>query len=126
MAEQHLTYREYARLARMSDDDLARDCAFEAFHASGPGGQGVNTSDSVVRMRHEPSGIVVVSREHRSQLQNREACLRKLRAILRTRSVPPKKRVATKPTKGSVERRLKAKGRRSDLKESRRRPGMDE
>lgn len=126
MAEQHLTYREYARLARMSDDDLARDCAFEAFHASGPGGQGVNTSDSAVRMRHEPSGIVVVSREHRSQLQNREACLRKLRAILRTRSVPPKKRVATKPTKGSVERRLKAKGRRSDLKESRRRPGMDE
>lgn len=126
MAEQHLTYREYARLARMSADDLARDCTFEAFHASGPGGQGVNTSDSAVRMRHEPSGIVVVSREHRSQLQNREACLRKLRAILRTRSVPPKKRVATKPTKGSVERRLKAKGRRSDLKESRRRPGMDE
>ncbi len=126
MAEQHLTYREYARLARMSDDDLARDCTFEAFHASGPGGQGVNTSDSAVRMRHEPSGIVVVSREHRSQLQNREACLRKLHAILRTRSVPPKKRVATKPTKGSVERRLKAKGRRSDLKESRRRPGMDE
>ena len=126
MAEQHLTYREYARLARMSDDGLARDCTFEAFHASGPGGQGVNTSDSAVRMRHEPSGIVVVSREHRSQLQNREACLRKLHAILRTRSVQPKKRVATKPTKGSVERRLKAKGRRSDLKESRRRPGMDE
>ena len=126
MPDQRLTYRDYARFARLSDEELERECSFEAFHASGPGGQGVNTADSAVRMRHEPTGIVVVSREQRSQLQNRASCLRKLRAILRTRSVPPKKRVATRPTKGSVERRLKAKRGRSDLKASRRRPSSQD
>lgn len=121
-----LTWRDYARFARLSAEELERDCSFEAFHASGPGGQGVNTTDSAVRMRHIPTGIVVVSREQRSQLQNRAACLRKLQTILRTRAVPPKKRIATKPTKGSVERRLKAKRGRSDIKASRRRPRLDD
>lgn len=126
MVERRLTYRDYARFVRMTDEELLRDCSFEAFHASGPGGQGVNTADSAVRMRHEPTGIVITSREQRSQLQNRAACLHKLRGILRARSIPPKPRVATKPTKGSIERRLKAKRGRSDLKASRRRPGMDD
>lgn len=121
-----LTWRDYARFAQLSAEELERDCSFEAFHASGPGGQGVNTTDSAVRMRHIPTGIVVVSREQRSQLQNRAACLRKLQGILRTRAVPPKKRIATKPTKGSVERRLKAKRGRSDIKASRRRPRLDD
>ena len=124
--ERKLTWRDYAPYARMSLDELERDCTFEAFHASGPGGQGVNTTDSAVRLRHEPTGIVVVSREQRSQLQNRAACLRKLHEILRTRAVRPKLRVATKPTKGSIERRLKAKRGRSDLKASRRRPRLDD
>lgn len=126
MAERQLTYREYARYARMSAEELERGCSFEAFHASGPGGQGVNTADSAVRMRHEPTGIVVVSRESRSQLQNRLSCLRKLQAILRRRATPPKKRVATRPTRGSVERRLKAKRSRSDTKARRRKPGLDD
>ena len=77
-------------------------------------------------MTHVPTGIVVVSREQRSQLQNRAACLRKLHEILRTRAIRPKPRVATKPTKGSIERRLKAKRGRSDLKASRRRPRFDD
>lgn len=85
------------------------------------GGQGVNTADSAVRMRHEPTGIAVVSRESRSQLMNRKACVRKLRAEFRRRSFVPKKRKATKPTKASVKRRLDGKRRRSDLKASRRR-----
>ena len=126
MGSAPLTYRDYARFSRMAADELARDCEFSAFHASGPGGQGVNTADSAVRMRHVPTGIVVVSREQRSQLQNRAACVRKLQAILRARSVAPKKLVATKPTKGSVERRLKAKRGRSDVKARRRRPGLDD
>ena len=98
MTSAPLTWRDYARFARQSTEELAHDCSFEAFHASGPGGQGVNTADSAVRLRHGPTGITVVSREQRSQLQNRAACVRKLQAILRSRAVPPKKRVATKPT----------------------------
>lgn len=121
-----LTYDDYARFSRLSADELARQCRVEAFHASGPGGQGVNTADSAVRMRHVPTGITVVSRESRSQLQNRERCLQKIRAELARRARKPKSRHATKPTRASVRRRLDEKGRRSQLKRMRRRPDMDE
>lgn len=121
-----LTYADYARLSRLPDDELARQCRAEAFRASGPGGQGVNTTDSAVRMRHVPTGITVVSRESRSQLQNREHCLQKIRAELVRRARKPKTRRATKPTRASVRRRLDEKGRHSQLKRMRRRPGMDE
>ena len=126
MTDEPLTYRDYARFARLSDDDLARQCVAEAFHASGPGGQGVNTSDSAVRMRHVPTGITVTSREQRSQLQNRAACLRKIRQQLELRARRPKIRKATKPSKASRQRRLDAKKRRSDVKAARRRPGFDD
>lgn len=126
MAEETLTYRDYARYARLSPDDLARQCEVEAFHASGPGGQGVNTADSAVRMRHIPTGITVVSREQRSQLQNRQACLRKIQHQLEVRARRPKVRKATKPSKAARQRRLDAKKRRSDIKATRRRPGADD
>ena len=124
--EKRLTYQDDARFARLSAAELARQCEAEAFRATGPGGQGVNTTDSAVRMRHVPTGIVVVSRESRSQLQNRERCLEKIRAELQRRSRRPKKRRATKPTRASVRRRLDEKGRRGAVKRLRRRPGMDE
>lgn len=126
MTEGTLSHREYARFARLPLEELEKDCSFEAFHASGPGGQGVNTADSAVRMRHVPTGIVVVSREQRSQLQNRAQCLRKLQTILRERAIPPKRRVKTRPTKGSIERRLREKRGRSDIKASRRRSSFDD
>lgn len=124
--QRDLTYDDYARFSRLSADELVRQCRAEAFHASGPGGQGVNTADSAVRMRHVPTGITVVSRESRSQLQNRERCLQKIRAELARRARKPKSRNATKPSRASVRRRLDEKGRRSQLKRMRRRPGMDE
>lgn len=117
-----LTYRDYARLARRTLDELSGECDVEAFHASGPGGQGVNTADSAVRMRHVPTGIVVVSRESRSQYRNRQICLRKIREELLRRSIPPRVRHQTRPTRGSVERRLADKRHRSQTKRLRRRP----
>ena len=126
MSEGALTYRDYARYARLPLDELAKQCEVETFHASGPGGQGVNTADSAVRMRHVPTGIVAVSREQRSQLQNRNACLRKIHDRLAARAIRPKQRKATRPSAAARQRRLDAKRRRSDLKLSRRRPDLGE
>ena len=111
-----LTWREYARLARQTPAELARDCEVSVFRATGPGGQGVNTTDSAVRMRHVPTGVTVVSRESRSQHQNRQTCLAKLRDIFERRAKPPRPRKKTKPTKASKERRLKAKRVRGERK----------
>ena len=116
-----LTYRDYARLAALSLDEIAASCEVDVFHATGPGGQGVNTSDSAVRMTHVPTGIVVTSRESRSQYRSRQLCLQKLRAEFERRAVPPKARHATKPTHGSVMRRLDEKKRHAEVK-ARRRP----
>ena len=117
-----LTHNDYAAFARLSLDDLARQCVAQAFHASGPGGQCVNTADSAVRMTHEPTGIVVVSRESRSQYRNRQLCLQKIRGELVRRAIPPKTRHATKPSRASKEHRLADKHQRSQVKQFRRRP----
>ena len=118
--------------------------------SSGPGGQGVNTTDSraelsvdVTRTTALPDELrvralarlagrlvdgvlTVAASEHRSQLQNREAAEQRLAQLLREAAAPPPApRRPTRPTRGSKERRLQTKRQRSDLKASRRRRDDD-
>ncbi|MCB0885337.1 MAG: aminoacyl-tRNA hydrolase [Propionibacteriaceae bacterium] len=118
-------------------------------HSSGPGGQGVNTSDSRVQLsldiatttslddaqrtralerlsaRLSDGVLTITASAHRSQRQNRALARERLAAIIREAVTPPTSRRRTTPTRASKLRRLEAKKRRSDLKHERRRPHAD-
>ena len=109
-----------------SDEELLRECEVETFRASGPGGQHVNKTESAVRLRHTPSGLVVTSREERSQHRNKATCLRRLRERVEKLNQRPAKRVPTRRTKAAKNRTLEQKARRSRLKRQRAKPSADE
>ncbi len=85
------------------------DIRVEYYRASGPGGQHRNTTDSAVRIRHLPTGIVVHACESRSQLRNREMAMARLQAALEKRQRVLRKRIATKAPRSAVEKRLAGK-----------------
>lgn len=116
-------------------------------HASGPGGQGVNTTDSRVQLsfdvgasaalddvqrdrllrrlgtRLDGTVLIVVAAERRSQRQNRMIARERLATLLRDAMAPPAPpRRPSRPTRGAIERRLAAKRRRGEVKRQRSRP----
>ncbi|WP_246159621.1 alternative ribosome rescue aminoacyl-tRNA hydrolase ArfB [Nocardioides antri] len=122
----------------ISDADLT----WRFSRSSGPGGQNVNTTDTRVQLSFDLAGsdafpdrlkqrmlarlgdqVVVVAAEHRSQLRNRRAAEDRLAELLEeAMKPPPPRRVPTKPSKGSQQRRIRQKRRRSETKRLRGRP----
>ena len=118
-------------------------------HASGPGGQGVNTADSRVQLsldigtttalteaqralvlerlatRLAGTVLTISAAEHRSQRRNRTAARERLAILLREAVVPAPTRRPTRPTRGSQRRRLDAKRERSEVKQNRKPPRAD-
>ena len=124
---------------------LGSDLSWKAVRASGPGGQNVNKVASKVELRFDlantrsldgavkarlralasgrldaDGALIVVSQATRSQEQNLEDARAKLAEIVRRALVVPKRRRNTRPTRGSVERRLEGKRRESNKKQARR------
>src|SRR5438128_4162477 len=66
----------------LTDEQLLRQCAVDTYRASGPGGQKRNKTSSAVRLRHPPTGLIVIAEESRSQHENRARALRRLRQAL--------------------------------------------
>jgi ribosome-associated protein len=117
--------------SNVSLDD--NEITFEAIRAQGSGGQKVNKTSVAIHLRFDiaasslpdfykekllslkdkritKEGIIVIkSQQHRSQEQNRDEALERLTELIKSVNVIQKKRIATKPTKGSVNRRLQSK-----------------
>ena len=108
-----------------SDDILLSECKVETFRSSGKGGQHANKTESAVRLTHVKSGIQVTCQDERSQYLNKIKCIKELRLRIKKHNYIPSKRIPTKPTKGSVEKRLTTKKHKSEKKITRRKPNVN-
>ena len=109
-----------------SDEELLGECEVGTFRSSGPGGQHVNKTESAVRLRHKPSGVVVTSQEERSQHRNKQSCLVKLRQKIEKLNYRPAKRVPTRVPAGAKNRTLQEKARRANIKRLRAKPSTED
>lgn len=125
MTTDSLMRLEAVRALSLGDESLLAECEVDVFTGPGPGGQHRNKTESAVRLRHLPTGLTIVATERRSQFQNKDRALERLRARLTQLAFVPKVRHPTKPTKASKERRLRDKRRSSQVKRLRGRPTMD-
>jgi len=66
----------------LSDSQLLAQCEVDTYRASGPGGQKRNKTSSAVRIRHPPTGLIVIAEESRSQHENRSRAIKRLRQAL--------------------------------------------
>src|SRR5262245_66272032 len=66
----------------LTEEQLLAQCEVDTYRASGPGGQKRNKTSSAVRLRHPPSGLLVIAEESRSQHENKARALRRLRRAL--------------------------------------------
>jgi len=98
------------------DASLQRDCDVSFFRASGAGGQHRNKVETAVRVVHRPSGLTVTATEHRSQHQNRQAAMKRIKERIERAQAPPKKARYETREPNSVKRRNKESNKRQKEK----------
>lgn len=108
------------------NEDLLAECIVQTYRASGRGGQHINVTDSAVRLKHIPTGLVVTCQKERSQYLNKQACLKKLREKVRKLNYVKPKRIPTRLPRSVKEQNLAKKKRKSAKKRLRRPPTREE
>lgn len=89
----------------LSDDQLLSQCEVDTYRASGPGGQKRNKTSSAVRLRHLPSGLLVIAEESRSQHENKAKALKRIRQALYIKLREPSPEDGTIPEIESIKNR---------------------
>ena len=105
-----------------SDEELLKECNVDTFRAGGKGGQHLNKTESAVRLTHIPTGILVTCQDERSQYQNKQKCLIKLREKLEAMNYRAPERIPTKKPRAAKEKILDSKKKHSIKKQLRQKP----